>query len=72
VGLGANKNQRGRLLGWLGLAVLFAFFALQPACSKAKQIQTVTGTPAGTYNMTVTATSGSFSAPAAGFSLTVF
>jgi hypothetical protein len=50
--------------------MLFALVMLQPACSKTKQQQTVTGTPAGSYTLSVTATSGSFT-QTAGFSLTV-
>jgi hypothetical protein len=41
-----------------------------PACSKAKQQQVVSGTPAGTYPITVTATSGSFT-QSYGITLTV-
>jgi uncharacterized repeat protein (TIGR01451 family) len=70
LGIGSNKRSRSRVAAGVGLAVLFAFFALQPACSKSKQQPTATGTPAGSYNLTVTGTSGSFS-QSAGFSLTV-
>jgi uncharacterized protein len=35
--------------------------ALQPACGSSKTPAVVSGTPAGTYTMTVTATSGSVS-----------
>ncbi len=70
MGLGSSKRRRGRLLGWFALMMVFLFFALQPACSKAKQVEQVTGTPAGSYPLTVTATSGSFTL-SAGFSLTV-
>jgi Beta-propeller repeat/Domain of unknown function DUF11 len=70
MGLGTDKGKRGRILGWLALVMVFAFFALQPACSKAKQVEQVTGTPAGTYPLTVTATSGTFT-QSIGFNLTV-
>ncbi|HXW15150.1 MAG TPA: hypothetical protein VEN79_11630, partial [Terriglobia bacterium] len=70
IGLGNRKRSRGRALGWLALAMVFLFFALQPACSKAKQVQQVTGTPAGSYVLTVIATSGSFT-QSIEFSLTV-
>jgi hypothetical protein len=70
MGLGADKGKRGRIVGWLALLMVFAFFALQPACSKAKQVEQVTGTPAGTYPLTVTATSGTFT-QSIGFNLTV-
>ena len=70
MGLGSKKRGRGRVLGWLALATVFLFFALQPACSRAKQVIQVTGTPAGSYPLQVTATSGSFTT-STGFSLTV-
>jgi hypothetical protein len=70
MGLGSKKGGRGRTLGWLAFAMVFLFFAIQPACSKAKQVIQVTGTPAGSYPLTVTATSGSFT-QSVGFSLTV-
>lgn len=69
-GLGSSKRGRRRVAGWIALALLFSFFALQPACSKTKQQATVAGTPAGTYPLTITATSGSLTIPV-GFSLTV-
>jgi hypothetical protein len=69
-GLGSSKRGRRRLAGWIALALLFAFFALQPACSKTKQQATVSGTPAGSYPLTVTATSGTYTVNI-GFSLTV-
>jgi uncharacterized repeat protein (TIGR01451 family) len=69
-GLGSAKRRRGRVLGFFLLWTLFALLILQPACSTSKQQQTVTGTPAGSYEPTVTATSGSFTQTAA-FSLTV-
>jgi uncharacterized repeat protein (TIGR01451 family) len=70
MGLGSKKRSRGRVLGWLAFGTVFLFFALQPACSKAKQVVQVTGTPAGSYPLQVTATSGSFTS-STGFSLTV-
>jgi len=70
VGLSGKKRRRHRLLGMLLLLALFSFIVPLPACSKAKQQPVVSGTPAGTYTLTVTATSGSFS-QSTGFSLTV-
>jgi uncharacterized repeat protein (TIGR01451 family) len=72
LGLGGSK-RRGkmrRLLGLLALLVLFAVVGLQPSCSSAKTQPTVSGTPSGTYSLTITATSGSFT-QSAPFSLTV-
>ena len=54
----------------LALCALFALILLQPSCSSAKTPATVGGTPTGTYSLTVTATSGSFS-QTQGFSVTV-
>ena len=73
MGAGAGGKRRGkksRLLGLLALFVLFAMVWLQPSCSSAKTQPTVSGTPSGTYSLTVTATSGSFT-QSQGFSLTV-
>jgi hypothetical protein len=69
-GMGGGKRRRSRLLGLFLLWTMFSLVVLLPACSKAKQQPTVTGTPAGSYPLQVTATSGSFT-QSAGFSLTV-
>jgi hypothetical protein len=70
LGLGGSKRRRNRMLGFLALSTLFALVLLLPACSSQKQQPVVAGTPAGTYPLTVTATSGS-STQSLGFSLTV-
>jgi uncharacterized repeat protein (TIGR01451 family) len=75
LGLGAGGKRRrsgkkNRLLGLLTLGVLFALVLLQPSCSSGKTQPTVSGTPTGTYLLTATATSGSFS-QSVSFSLTV-
>jgi hypothetical protein len=70
LGLGGSRRRRNRLLAFLALAVLFSLVVLQPACSSQKQQPVVSGTPAGTYPLTVTATSGS-STQSIGFTLTV-
>jgi uncharacterized repeat protein (TIGR01451 family) len=72
LGLGAgSKRRRSKgLLGLLVVCVLFALILLQPSCSGGKTQPTVSGTPSGTYPLTVTATSGSFS-QSAPFSVTV-
>jgi uncharacterized repeat protein (TIGR01451 family) len=69
-GLGSGKRRRSKLLGLFLLWMMFALVVLLPACSKAKQQPVVTGTPAGSYPLQVTAASGSFT-QSAGFSLTV-
>jgi uncharacterized repeat protein (TIGR01451 family) len=77
LGLGAGSKRNGRrkgkvsrLLGLLTLCVFFALVLLQPSCSGGKTPPAVSGTPTGTYSLTVTATSGSFS-KSVPFSLTV-
>lgn len=56
-----GRRRRARWLGLLAFAVVFTLVALQPACSSNKQQPQVSGTPSGTYAVTVTATSGTFS-----------
>jgi uncharacterized repeat protein (TIGR01451 family) len=65
-----SKSRRSRVIGLCLLWMVFALVVLQPACSKTKQQIPVTGTPAGSYPLQVTASSGSFT-QSAGFSLTV-
>jgi len=57
-GLGSGGRRR-RVAGLLMLCALFALILLQPACSKNTTPTPVSGTPAGQYNIVVTATSGS-------------
>ena len=64
LGLGAGGKRRGkvgRLLGLFTISMLFALVLLQPSCSGSKTQPTVSGTPSGTYSLTITATSGTFS-----------
>jgi uncharacterized repeat protein (TIGR01451 family) len=72
VGMGfGNKKRRSRVLGIFALALLGAIIFLQPSCSSSKATPpTVSGTPSGTYQISVTATSGSFSRTTS-FQLTV-
>jgi hypothetical protein len=69
-GNGKSGKKISRLLGLLFLSVLFALVLLQPSCSTGKTQPTVSGTPSGTYSLTITATSGSFT-ESVPFSLTV-
>jgi hypothetical protein len=48
-------------MGGLLFLALATLILLQPACSGHSSSTTTTGTPAGTYTITVSATSGSFS-----------
>jgi hypothetical protein len=54
----------------IALAAFLAVVLLQPACHSSKTQPTVSGTPSGTYPLTVTATSGTL-VKTAPFSLTV-
>ncbi len=69
-GFGSGKGRRKKILGWIALFVLFALVVLQPSCSHTTPQPTISGTPSGTYPLTVTATSGSFT-QSAPFLLTV-
>jgi len=60
VGVGrGRRRRRRRILGILLFCVLFALLMLQPACSTKATQPPVSGTPAGIYTITVSATSGS-------------
>ena len=56
--LGASGRRRRRVAGLMMLCALFMLLVFQPACSKNNTITPVSGTPAGQYNIVVTATSG--------------
>ncbi|MBZ5572334.1 MAG: SBBP repeat-containing protein [Acidobacteriia bacterium] len=56
-GIGKASRKRRVLMGLL-LAGFFALIFFQPGCSSSKSTTTTTGTPAGTYIVTVSATSG--------------
>jgi len=58
VGFGGTRRRR-RILGILMLCAVFGLILLQPACSGTSTQPPVSGTPAGTYTVTVAATSGS-------------
>ena len=58
LGIGGDRRRR-RILGILMSCALFAMLLFLPACSSNKTQAPVSGTPAGSYNVTVTATSGS-------------
>jgi uncharacterized repeat protein (TIGR01451 family) len=67
----AGKRLRTRWLGLILLSLFLALLLLQPACSSGNKTPAqVSGTPTGTYSMTVTATSGSVT-QSKGFQLTV-
>ncbi len=57
-GLGGKRSRRRRWLTGLLLGVLFALTLFLPACGSSSTTTTTTGTPAGTYAITVNAVSG--------------
>jgi uncharacterized repeat protein (TIGR01451 family) len=59
LGVGVGGDRRRRILGILMFCAVFALLLLQPACSSTSNQPPVSGTPAGIYTVTVTATSGS-------------
>jgi Domain of unknown function DUF11/Beta-propeller repeat len=59
LGVGIGGSRKRRVLMAILLAGFFSLIVFQPACSSSQQVSTTTGTPAGTYVVTVTATSGS-------------
>jgi hypothetical protein len=60
IGVGRVSRRRWVVMGLL-LCGLFALIAFQPGCSSSAPVTTTTGTPAGTYVVTVTALSGNAS-----------
>jgi hypothetical protein len=58
VGVGGGRRRR-RMVGILMGCALVALLLLQPACSSTATQPPVSGTPPGTSNITVSATSGS-------------
>ena len=56
---GGETSRKRRLLIALFLCALFATVLFQVGCGSSGSTTTVTGTPAGTYNINITATSGS-------------
>ncbi len=61
LGIGSRLNRRRRIMGGLFFLALMTLVLLQPACGGHSSTTTTTGTPAGTYTINVSATSGSFS-----------
>jgi hypothetical protein len=61
IGIGSRLRPEQRVLGGLLFIVVGTLILLQPACSGHSNSSTTTGTPAGTFTVNLTATSGSFS-----------
>jgi len=60
-GVGKRIHGKGRIVGGLMFLALMTLLLLQPACGGSSSSTTTTGTPAGTYTVVITATSGTFS-----------
>jgi hypothetical protein len=58
LGIGGDRRRR-RVAGILMLCTIFSMLLLVPACSSTKTQTPVSGTQAGNYTVTVTASSGS-------------
>ena len=56
---GGGRRRRWRIAGTLMISAIFAMLLILPACTHSSTQAPVSGTPAGNYNITVTATSGS-------------
>jgi hypothetical protein len=58
LGLGTRDKRRRRILGLIALCAVFGLILLVPACSHGTTQVPASGTPAGTYTITISATSG--------------
>jgi hypothetical protein len=70
LGIGGKVSRRRKLLAGLCVAAVLVMIGLQAGCGSSRQTTLTSGTPAGTYTLTVTATSGSI-AHATSFTLVV-
>jgi uncharacterized repeat protein (TIGR01451 family) len=61
VGIGGKNSRRRRVLMAALLSCFFALIVFQVGCGSSSTTTTTSGTPAGTYNLTVTATSAAAS-----------
>jgi hypothetical protein len=59
VGIGGKRSRRRRLLLAVLMGGFFALVIFQAGCGSSTTTTTTTGTPAGTYPVTVNAVSGS-------------
>jgi hypothetical protein len=58
LGFGSGSRRRRRIAGLMLMFTVFSLLVFLPACSHSTVQPPVSGTPAGTYTINVTATSG--------------
>jgi hypothetical protein len=63
VSLWSAQGRRRRRAVWLGTGLLIVLLGVLGACGGSKSAPPTGGTPAGTYDITVSSTSGSFTEP---------
>lgn len=61
LGIGGKVSRRRKWFGGLLVAAVLVLIGFQAACSSSSQTSVTSGTPAGTYTLTVTGTSGTVS-----------
>jgi hypothetical protein len=61
LGIGGKVSGRRKWLAGLMVAGVLVMIGLQAGCGSSRQTSLTSGTPAGTYTLTVTATSGTIS-----------
>jgi hypothetical protein len=61
LGIGGGISRRRKLLAGMLVAGVLVMIGLQAGCGSSRQTSLTSGTPAGTYTLTVTGTSGSIS-----------
>jgi uncharacterized repeat protein (TIGR01451 family) len=62
VGLGGKRSRKRRIAGGVLLICFFALILFQAGCGSSSSTTTTSGTPAGTYTITVSASSGTLPA----------
>ena len=60
LGIGTRARRKGRILAGMFFLTLMTLVLLQPACGGHSSSTSTSGTPAGTYTVTVSASSGQF------------
>ena len=61
LGIGGRVSRKRKLFGGLLVAAVLVMVGLQASCGSSRQTSVTNGTPAGTYTLTVTGTTGTVS-----------